>query len=280
MILKENTVSLRGKDGIKNGNDLSMYMEKINSGSIIPLVKDFMPDRIDAEIKLREILLQEGNSSLSSAIALTQYYNRRGLKLKYQYTAEDIAKIKDAFKNFPEISIASWRMNGKNYKLIDANATESLKKNINRRSWTTTKENSSKEKYYVDKDFSFYVTLPAGWQRVEEEIQNTPFSLTIESPYKDSKIIVQAIQYKDGNIKAIADEWSKSKGFDPVAKEWGKQKDFDYLVSISKNRYNGVMESYIIKKDNYALLISGITERGKYSLMNRCLKDIFTSIDF
>lgn len=270
-------------DDIRDGKDLSHYLEKINSGSIIPLVADFSPEKIDCEIKLRDLLAREGNESLSGAIALMQYYNRKGVALKYIYTPDEIKTIKDNFGIMREETVASWRMNGKNYRLIDTNSTESLKKLINKKAWNPNTKNelkTLKEKFAPAGKINFAVSLPDGWSRTTEtDDSEAALSLSFRSPDLLGKILLRAVRFDNDNIQIFSDEWSRTNGFTPVAKEWGKLSGNDYLMTVSKNRYDTVMESYIIRKDGYVIQISGVADRKKYGVMNKSLKDIFSSLE-
>lgn len=270
-------------DDIRDGNDLSQYLEKINSGSIIPLVKDFSPEKIDSEMKLREMLAREGNESLSGAVALMQYYNRRGFTLKYNYTAEDIKQVKDRFSDTPETAVASWKMNGRNYRLVDANSTENLKRMINRKAWhpeTGGDSKALKERFSADGKLSFSISLPGGWKRaVRDDDSEASISLSLQSPDLLGKIILRAVKFDSENIQVFSDELNRSGGFTPVAREWGKLGGTDYLMAVSKNRYDAVMESYIVRKGGFVIQVSGIADKKKHGVMSKSLKDIFSSLE-
>ena len=115
---------------INSGNNIDSYLQTINSGSIISLVSDFDPARIDAEKKIRTILKTEATSSLSSGIALMQYYSRMKIEIKFKWSDAEINKIKEELKSEPGIVVSSWKMNSSNYRQIDQNIAESLKKII------------------------------------------------------------------------------------------------------------------------------------------------------
>ncbi len=268
---------------IRDGKDLSQYLEKINSGSIIPLVQGFSTEKIDSETKLRDMLVREGSESLSGAIALMQYYSRRGFALKYTYTTEDIKAIKEKLVSGPEVTISSWKMNGKNYRLVDTNSTEGLKKLINRKAWhpvADTGQKQAKEKFSPDGKIEFAISLPDGWNRsAASEDSSAALSLSLKSPDLQGKIILRTVKSDNDNIQLFSDEWNRTNGFTQVAKEWGKQNGSDFLMTVSKNKYNAVMESYIIRKDGYVIQVTGITDKKMQATMNRNLKDIFSSLE-
>ncbi len=270
-------------DDIRESKDLSRYLEKINSGSIIPLVDDFSPEKIDSEMKLRDMLLREGTESLSGAISLMQYYKRRGLTLKYNYAAEDIKTIKEKFSSNPETALASWKMNGKNYRLVDANSTENLQKMITRKAWhagTTNEAGGLKEKFSPDGRINFSLSLPDGWKRtVKEDDRGAALSIAFQSPDLLGKIFLRAVKYDTDNIQAYSDDLNKTENYTPVSKEWGKLNGTEYLLTVSKNRYSSIMESYIIRKEGYIIQISGIADKKKHVVMNRSLKNIFSSLE-
>lgn len=270
-------------DDIRENRDLEQYLRTINSGSIIPAVSDFSPERIDSEMKLRDMLVREGMESLSGAVSLIQYYNRRGYTLKYNYTSEDIKLIKDKFSIAPETPVASWKMNGKNYRLVDTNSTENLQKMISRKAWHPDKTADSaalKEKFSPGGMINFSISLPEGWKRVaREDDTGAVLSLSLQSPDLLGKIILRAVKYDTDNLQAYSDELNKAENFTPVAKEWGKLAGRDYLVTVSKNRYNNIMESYVIRKDGYMIQLSGIADKKKHPLMNKNLKSIFSTLD-
>jgi len=91
--------------------------------------------------------------------------------------------------------------------------------------------------------------------------------------------MLQTEKYENGTLKDFSNGWQKKNGFTPVAKEWGKTNGIDYLVTVSKNSFDRVMESYMIKKGKYIIIISGTTERNRYSSMSRNLKGIFSSLE-
>ncbi len=268
---------------IQAGKDLSQYLEKINSGTLIPLVDGFSPEKIDSEMKLRDMLIREGNESLSGASALTQYYSRRGYRLKYTHTAEEIAKIKTNFNTNPGVKILTWEMNGKNFRLIDTNTAASLKKLINRKAWTPASAlemEASKETFSLDDKITFTISVPSGWNRTEkQDDRKASISVAFKSPDLLGSILLRAIKFDNENIQIFSDEWNRACGFTPVSKEWGKKNGIEYLLSVSKNSHDRVMESYIIKKEGYVIHISGISDKNKYSSMNRNLKDIFSSLE-
>jgi len=267
---------------IENGNDLSCYLERINSGSIIPLVSGFTPEQIDSEMKLREMLAGEGNEALSGAVALMQYYSRRGYRLKFVYTPEEIQAVKEKFSGTPEVRISSWKMNGKNYRFIDANASASLKKLINRKAWHQDLKagaDGEMEKFSPDGNFNFSISLPEGWKRTGNTGNSGNISLSLQSPDLLGNILLQTEKQETGTLREFSDHWLKGKGFTPVAKEWGKINDIDYLVTVSKNSFGRITESYMVKKEGYIILISGSSEKKRYSSMSRNLKGIFSSLE-
>ena len=267
---------------IENGNDLSRYLDKINSGSLIPLVPGFSPEQIESELKLRDMLAREGNESLSGAVALMQYYSRRGYRLKFVYTPEEIQAVKEKFTGTPEVQISSWKMNGRNYRFIDANAAEKLKKLINRKAWHQDLKagaDGEKEKFSPDGNFNFSISLPEGWKRTLNTERAGSITLSLQSPDLLGAIMLQTEKYENGTLKDFSNGWQKKNGFTPVAKEWGKTNGIDYLVTVSKNSFDRVMESYMIKKGKYIIIISGTTERNRYSSMSRNLKGIFSSLE-
>ncbi len=270
-------------DDIRESRDLTQYIEKINSGSIIPLVTDFSPEKIDSEMKLRDMLVREGTESLSGAVTLMQHYSRRGFTLKYNYTSEDIKAIKDKFSRYPETTVASWKMNGKNYRLADTNSTENLKKMISRKAWhqdTANEAGTLKEKFSPDSKITFSIFLPDGWKRtLKEDDRAASLSLILQSPDLLGKIFLRAVKFDNDSIQVYSDELNKAENFTPVAKEWGKLGGKEYLLSVSRNRYNSIMESYIIKKDGYIIQLSGITDKKKHPVMNKNLKSIFSSLE-
>ncbi len=270
-------------DEIRESKDLSQYLEKINSGSIIPLVNEFSPEKIDSEMKLRDMLLREGTESLSGAVSLMQYYKRRGLTLKYNYTAEDIKAIKEKFSSIPETAVASWKMNGKNYRLVDTNSTENLQKMITRKAWhagTTNEAGGLKEKFSPDGKINFSLSLPDGWKRtVKQDDSGAALSLIFQSPDLLGKIFLRAVKYDTDSIQAYADDLNKNENFTPVSKEWGKLNGTEYLLTVSKNSYSSIMESYILHKEGYIIQISGIADKKKHVVMNRSLKNIFNSLE-
>mgnify|MGYP000873119234 FL=1 len=87
------------------------------------------------------------------------------------------------------------------------------------------------------------------------------------------------MKYDTDNLQAYSDELNKAENFTPVAKEWGKLAGRDYLVTVSKNRYNNIMESYVIRKDGYMIQLSGIADKKKHPLMNKNLKSIFSTLE-
>jgi len=270
-------------DDINRGRDLTQYLETINRGSIIPLVDEFSPERIDSEMKLRDMLIREGNESLSGAVSLMQYYSRRGYTLKDKYTSEDIKKIKERLSIIPEATVASWKMNGKNYRLVDTNSTEYLRKMINRKAWYQDEKKgteSLKEKFSPDSATDFSIILPEGWNRTAKGDDNkAAISVVLQSPDLLGRIFLRAVKYDSESIQTFSEDLNKTENFTPVAKEWGKHNGTDYLYTVSKNNYNSIMESYVIHKDGYMIQVSGIADKKKHSVMNKSLKKVFSSLE-
>jgi hypothetical protein len=62
-------------------------------------------------------------------------------------------------------------------------------------------------------------------------------------------------------------------------KNWGKKNDSDYIKTVAKNRYDGIMESYIMAKNGYVIILSGKTTGDMYRQMNRTLAEIFRNME-
>jgi hypothetical protein len=174
-------------------------------------------------------------------------------------------------------------MNGKNYRLVDANSTENLKKMITRKAWhagTTNEAGGLKEKFSPDGRINFSLSLPDGWKRtVKEDDRGAALSIAFQSPDLLGKIFLRAVKYDTDNIQAYSDDLNKTENYTPVSKEWGKLNGTEYLLTVSKNRYSSIMESYIIRKEGYIIQISGIADKKKHVVMNRSLKNIFSSLE-
>jgi len=265
---------------INSGNNIDSYLQTISSGSIISLVSDFDPARIDAEKKIRTILKTEATSSLSSAIALMQYYSRMKIEIKFKWSDAEINKIKEELKSEPGIVVSSWKMNSSNYRQIDQNIAESLKKIIAKKTWDPSSEiNSSQaEKFTAGENLEFYLQLPTGWQRANNTLKEN-LSLEIISPDRDAKIIIHA-QKTQESVEEISKQWTSSMGFEPLSKEWKKEKEKDFLISASKATNGKIMGSYLIEKNGYVIIISGIASTKRYSGLNKYLKEIFNSLTF
>ena len=69
-------------------------------------------------------------------------------------------------------------------------------------------------------------------------------------------------------------------GFEPLSKEWKKEKEKDFLISASKATNGKIMGSYLIEKNGYVIIISGIASTKRYSGLNKYLKEIFNSLTF
>jgi hypothetical protein len=170
-------------------------------------------------------------------------------------------------------------MNGKNFKQIDTNVSAELKKMQNKNAWNNKTENPSPEEFTIEDKGEIKVTftLPIGWNRVSNNDNNK--DLCFESPDMKALIKITSISEEDKKLQDLASAWPKNNGFTMTEKNWGKKDNCDYIKSTAKNRYNRIMESYMIAKNGHIIIFSGETSGDMYKYLAKTLDNLFTNIN-
>jgi len=266
----------RISDNLKKGNKTAEFTADYFSGT----VQEFNPEEIERETATRELLAKEGMEALSGSITLVQYYKRKGFPVKFTPTNEEIIIIKQNFTKFPEVVVSSWKMNGKNFRQIDINVTAELKKLQNKNAWNNKVNDTPKEVMSIDEtEINVSFNPPAGWKKIPD-LENDHFKKIIfESPDMKGTIEITSICDDENNLQVLAGQWPERWGFSMTEKNWGKKNNSDYIKSTAKNRYDRIMESYMIAKDGHVIILSGKTTGDMYRQLNRTLADIFRNLE-
>jgi len=264
----------RISDELRKGNKSADLPE-----SFLATLKDINPDLVDREMATRDLLAKEGMESLSGSITLVQYYKRKGVPVKFTPTPEEIASMKLTFSRSPEIVISSWKMNGKNFRQIDINITAELKKLVNKNAWNSNGEKTGEETLAIDEtELTVSFTPPAGWGRKTNDDSGHTGRVTFESPDMKGVIEITSIREDEVNLQMLAGSWPEKSGFSMTEKNWGKKDNSDYIKTTAKNRYDGIMESYMISKNGHVIILSGRTTGDKYRQLNRTLAEMFNRL--
>ena len=265
---------------LKKGNITAEFSDKNNPESIFKFIPDFNPDAIEKESVTREIISREGMEALSGSITLVQYYKRKGVPVKFYPTDDEISLMKASFSKTPEVTVSSWKMNAKNFRQIDLNIAAELKKLMNKNAWNSKPKNLPPEVLTIDNaDIKVSFTPPAGWKKISDRNKKHNPAITYESPDLKGTIEVTSVCEEEYNLQALAGQWPERSGFSMIEKNWGKKENSDYLKCTAKNRYDGVMESYMMAKNGYIIILTGKTTGDMYRQMNRTLEEMFRNLE-
>ena len=175
-------------------------------------------------------------------------------------------------------------MDGKNFREIDLNAAEALRKMLSRKAWgpESIEKRGQKVSFSgISGGIGFTVFIPSGW------IEGNPadsgkgeiFSRKIfVSPDNSGRIEVSAVKKTDQRLNAFSRDWLKSTGFSMVQQKWGETEGSQYYRAVSRNRDDNVMELYVIERDDFLIVLSGRTTRDKYNNLSRHMDEIFGSV--
>ncbi|MCL1865211.1 MAG: hypothetical protein FWF73_05305 [Spirochaetes bacterium] len=270
---------LKISEELKNGVKDETLFNNDNGATFSGRIERFNYELIERETATRELIAKEGMEALSGAVTLVQHYKRKGSPVDFVPSNEEITAMKAIFVRSPEIIVSSWRMNGKNFKQIDTNVTTELKKMQNKNAWDNKKENITQEEFTVEDKEKIKVTFtpPAGWNKVSNNDNHN--DLCFESPDMKALIKITSISEENNKLQDIAGVWPKNKGFTMTEKNWGKKDNCDYIKSTAKNRYNRIMESYMIAKNGHIIIFSGETSGDMYKHLTKTLDNLFMNIN-
>jgi hypothetical protein len=194
-------------------------------------------------------------------------------------SSEEINAMKKIFTRTPEVTVSSWRMTGKNFKQVDTNISMELNKLQNKSAWDNKKENPIPEEFNIkDKGgMKIIFTPPAGWNKVLNTAGNN--DLCFESPDLKALIKVTSISEENNSLQDLAGIWPKNNGYTMTSKNWGKIDNYDYIKSTAKNRYNRILESYMIAKNGHIIIFSGETSGDMYRHLTKTLDNLFMNIN-
>lgn len=277
---KYNAEYTRISEELKKGKMPEGLSDRNPPESFFAIVPGFSPETIDREIASREILAREGMEALSGSVTIVQYYKRKGFPVKITPSNEEIISMKRIFVESPEVTVSSWRMNGKNFRQIDVNVAAELKKLLNKNAWNSNPPVTQAEVlkiYGTDADISF--TPPHGWKKISGQQDKKTDKISFESPDMKGVIEVTSICESGSNLQNLAGDWPRRSGFSMVEKNWGRKNNSDYIRSTAKNTYDGIMESYILAKKGYVVILSGKTTGDRYRQLSRTLGEMFTKLE-
>jgi hypothetical protein len=247
--------------------------------SLFPVIGGFNTDKIEIETATREILAREGMEALSGAVSIVQYYKRKGAVIKLVPADTEIKSMKRIFTETPEVTVSTWRMNGKNFRKIDENIIAELKKIQNKNAWNKSAENNPSESIVIkNSGLNITFTAPAGWKKLPTGDISGSQVVKYESPDMRGLIELTAFTGGDLNIQTLAGSWPEKSGFSMIKKMPGKKSGIEYMQSTAKNRYDQVMESYIIENKAHVIIISGRTTGELYRHLNRTLAELFKNM--
>lgn len=268
-------------DDVKKNGGSSTYLEKINSGSILQLVRTNPADTVEKETASREILAREGSEALSGAVTLCRYYAGRGLRVELVPAEGEIRRMRGIFGATPELKVASWTMTGRNFREVDVNCTETLKKMTGKSAWTPSEQTGAATERttvsYAGLDISF--EPPASWKAVTLECESGS-GMKFESPDRNGWIEVYAIPVQMTNLQEFSSSWSDERGFTMVEKSWGRINNEDYFRTICKSRNNHVSETRMVARKGIVIIVTGYSAREKARYMNGVLEKLFSGISF
>ncbi|HNX24139.1 MAG TPA: hypothetical protein PKG60_08815 [Spirochaetota bacterium] len=270
----------RVSEELKKGNKTAGFPGGDASAPFFESIPGFDAAAIDKETATRELLAGEGMEALSGSITLVQYYKRRGFPVKFSPANEEIIIMKQNFTRTPEVIVSAWKMNGKNFRQIDINITAELKKMQNKNAWNSKVNETPKEVLTVDETgINVSFNPPPGWKKIPDPENDHFRKIIFESPDMKGTIELTSICEDEKNLQVLVSLWPEKWGFSMTEKTWGKIKNSDYIKSTAKNRYDGVMESYMVAKNGHVIILSGKTTGDMYRQLNRTLADIFNNME-
>jgi|GEM_PF-740780 len=273
---------LKTSEELKRGEKNEILFNQDNSAVFSSTISNFNSELIERETLTRELIAKEGMEALSGAITLVQYYKRKGSPIDFIPSNEEINSMKSRFMQSPEIIVSSWRMNGKNFKQIDTNISTELRKVQNKNAWNNKTESIIQEEFTIEDKEGIKITFapPSGWNKISGKDSNdSNKDLCFESPDMKALIKITSISEEDNKLQDLAGIWPKNKGFTMTEKNWGKKDNCEYIKSTAKNRYNRIMESYMIAKNGHIIIFSGETSTDLYKHLAKTLDTLFMNIN-
>lgn len=270
----------RVSEELKKGNKIPSSAGENTTASFMASIPDFNTEAIEKETATRELLAKEGMEALSGSITLVQYYKRKGFPVKFTPSNEEIISMKQNFTRSPEVTVSSWKINGKNFRQIDINVTAELKKLQNKNSWNSDVKKAPKEILVIDESgINVSFNPPYGWNKIPDIEDDHYRKIIFQSPDMKGTIEVTSICDDENNLQVLVSAWPAKWGFSMIEKNWGKKNSFDFIKSTAKNSYDVVMESYMIAKNGHVIILSGKTTGDMYRQMNRTLADVFNNME-
>jgi len=270
----------RISEEIKKGNIPPEFGAQNRGENFFASLPGFNAAAIETETATRELLAKEGMESLSSSITLIQYYKRKGIRIKLEPDNDEIVSMRNTFRKSPEIVVSSWKMNGKNFREVDLNIAAELKKNLNKNAWNNNRNDSVTEIFKINEPgINVSFNPPAGWKKIPENGNEHIQKIIFESPDKKGNIEITSICEEGKNLQALAGLWPEKSGYSMIEKNWGKKNDSDYIKITSRNRYDGIMESYLLSSKGYVIILSGKTSGVMYRYLNKTLSDTFKNLE-
>jgi len=261
-------------EGIEK-NNYKGYEEYVLNGSLIPAVKNFNPEYIERETEAKSILAKEGEDALAGAAALNTFYRRQGIVISHYPSADEIKNIKGKLNSPVSVEVAAWTMDGNNFRLVDRNAAETLKKMMTRKAWTPGDRGTGGEKVSFSpagSGESYSAFIPAGWRQQSSE------DLIFDSPDNLGTIEIYAVKKGDKNPGSFPGEWLRERGLSMVQQRWGKKGSCDYHWSVSKTRGDNVAEVYILKENDCIIIICGKASPERYRYLSGHIEEVLNSL--
>lgn len=248
--------------------------------TLLVMVTKYRPEDVEKEVRSREILAAEGMDALSGAVALCQYYSRKGIKIEIVPSQKEISEMKKSLTSSPEIRVSSWTMTGKNFRQVDLNCTGMLKKMQNRKASTPgSNDRENKPVVLSGGGINLSFDAPGGWS-VTNIACESGSAVKIENPDKRVRIEVYTI---DGDVKYLQEfsrSWLEERGYTPVEKSWGKVKGEDCLRTISRDNFKNVCETRMFLKNGSVVIVCGVSEKNMARNMNGFIEKLFAGMNF
>lgn len=268
-------------EDIKKNGSASRYYETVNSGSLLQLVKSPAPVLVEREIAARDILAREGNEALSGAVTLCRYYAGRGYRVQLVPPENEIRRMRGIFSSSPELKVASWTMTGRNFREVDINCTETLKKMTQKTAWAPGEITGSRTERatvsYAGIDVSF--DPPASWRAVNIECESGS-AMKLESPDRAGWIEVYAVPVQMINLQEFSSYWSGERGFTMVEKSWGRINNEDYFRTVCKGRSNRISETRMVARNGVVIIVTGYSAKEKARYLSGVIEKLFSGISF
>lgn len=268
-------------DEINGGECSTLLKSVLKQESMLNAVRGFDRERIAREYEIKRYLKVDITRDMARLYTLLSFYKSKCVDIRNKPVQDEVNAMKLRLGERIEVKISGWTMNEVNIDTIDYKAVKKLSMSYDKSSWLGDSEetDSSQEKVKL-KNMEISFAVPGGWK--EEDLMTGDTDKGILKSFRNndrsSAIYIAQLNTAGKSEEEISDQWINKMGGSRVLKKWGRKDNTDYLWSLSRRKSGEVMESYVIKQGNTALIFSGTSSADKYSLFKKKMSSVFNSL--